>query len=146
VLDQLVLLIPFAHAGATWFMVGLIWFVQVVHYPLMGKVPASGLPEYSAGHQRRTTWIVAPAMIAEAGCTIALALFPQGHSADSPVRWVGLGLLVVVWASTFTIQVPLHARLSTGFDENVWRRLVNTNWVRTIAWTGRGVIALLMLR
>ncbi len=145
-LDQLVPLIALAHAGATWFMVGLIWFVQLVHYPLMGKVPASGFSEYSAEHQRRTTWIVAPAMFAEAGCTIVLALFPHGHGADSPVRWVGLGLLVLAWASTFTTQVPLHARLSTGFDKKVWRRLVNTNWVRTVAWTGRGVVALLMLR
>jgi len=146
VFDQLVPLIPFAHAGMTWFMVGLIWFVQIVHYPLMGKVSASGFPEYSAGHQRRTTWIVAPAMIAEAGCAIVLAWFPQGYSADSPVQWVGLGLLVLVWTSTFAIQVPLHSRLSTDFDENVWRRLVNTNWVRTIGWTGRGITALLMLR
>ena len=144
--DQLVSLVPLAHAGATWFMVGLIWFVQIVHYPLMSKVPASGFSEYSAGHQRRTTWIVAPAMLAEAGCTIALAFFPQGRGADSPVRWVGLGLLVLVWASTFAVQVPLHTRLSTGFDENVWRRLVYTNWVRTVAWTARGIIALFMLR
>lgn len=25
------------HAAATWFMVGLIWFVQVVHYELPPK-------------------------------------------------------------------------------------------------------------
>jgi len=127
-------------------MVGLIWFVQIVHYPLMGKVHASGFSEYSAGHQRRTTWIVAPAMIAEAACAIVLALFPQGHGAYSPVRWVGLGLLAFAWASTFFVQVPLHARLSTGFHENVWRRLVHTNWIRTVTWTGRGIIALLMVR
>ncbi len=145
-LDQLVPLLPLAHAGATWFMVGLIWFVQIVHYPLMGKVTSSGFSEYSAGHQRKTTWIVAPAMLAEAACTIALALFPQGHGAGSPVRWVGLGLLALVWASTFGVQMPLHARLSSGFNERVWRRLVLTNWVRTVAWTGRGIIAILMLR
>jgi len=146
VLDQLGPLIPVLHAGATWFMVGLIWFVQIVHYPLLGNVPAGCFAEYSAGHQRRTTRIVAPAMFVEAGCTLVLALFPQGQDADSPVRWVGLGLLVLVWVSTFTIQVPLHARLSTGFDANVWRRLVFTNWVRTAAWTARGIVALLMLR
>ncbi len=139
-------LVPFAHAGATWFMVGLIWFVQIVHYPLMGKVPASGFVAYSEGHQRRTTWVVGPTMIVEAGCAIVLAFLPQAHAADSPVRWVGLGLLVLIWTSTFAVQVPLHARLSSGFDERVWRRLVHTNWVRTIAWTGRGMIALLLLR
>ena len=26
------------HAAATWFMVGLIWFVQIVHYPMFANV------------------------------------------------------------------------------------------------------------
>ena len=40
---QLTVPIPMAHAGATWFMTGLISFVQIVHYPLMGSVIADAL-------------------------------------------------------------------------------------------------------
>ena len=52
------------HAGATLYMTGLIWFVQVVHYPLMARVGEDGFAEYEKHHQRLTTWVVAPPMAA----------------------------------------------------------------------------------
>lgn len=143
--DQLTALIPMAHAGSTWFMVGLIWFVQIVHYPLMGEVPTSTFPAYTKAHQRRTTWVVGPVMLLEGGSALLLVWSPHVAFAGTPMRWSGLALLVFIWISTFAVQVPLHERLASGFDRAIWRRLVITNWVRTIAWTVRGIIALLLL-
>ncbi|GMV25548.1 MAG: hypothetical protein AMXMBFR58_15790 [Phycisphaerae bacterium] len=144
-LDQLTALLPWAHAGSTWFMVGLIWFVQIVHYPLMGSVPPEASPAYAGAHQRRTTWVVGPVMLLEAGTAMLLVLTPHTEAIGLPWAWIGLALLALCWASTFMVQVPLHARLALGFDPNSWRRLVATNWLRTIAWSGRGIIALVML-
>jgi hypothetical protein len=44
------------------------------------------------------------------------------------------------------LQVPLHQKLSSGFDAAVHRRLVATNWWRTVGWTLRGVCLLLVMR
>lgn len=143
--DQLMTVIPMAHAGATWFMVGLIWFVQVVHYPLMGAVPTSVFSEYAAAHQRRTTWVVGPMMLLEAGSALLLVVVPHGQVAGAATSWTGLGTLAFIWVSTFAVQVPLHAKLAMGFDKVVWQRLVTTNWLRTVGWTVRGIIALLLL-
>jgi len=55
-----------AHAAATLVMVGVIWFVQVVHYPLMARVSASQFAAYEHEHQNRTTFVVAPTMLIEA--------------------------------------------------------------------------------
>lgn len=141
-LDQLNTLTPVIHSGATWFMIGLIWFVQIVHYPLMGAVPADACPAYARAHQRRTTWIVGPVMLLEAGSAVLLLWLPHGEFAGTPLRWGGLALLAVIWVSTFAVQVPLHAKLATSFDRAVWRRLVVSNWLRTAAWSVRGIIAL----
>jgi hypothetical protein len=51
----------------------------------------------------------------------------------------------VIWASTALWQVPAHRRLEHGFDPRVHGRLVSTNWVRTAAWSARGVVALALL-
>ncbi len=48
------------HALATWTLVGLIWFVQMVHYPLFSLVTGETSPRYAAEHQRRTSWVVVP--------------------------------------------------------------------------------------
>jgi len=144
--DVLINLAPLVHAGATWFMVGLIWFVQVVHYPLMGAIPPHGFSGYAVAHQRRTTWVVGPAMLLEGGTALALGVTPHESFEGQVLGWVGAGLLTLIWASTFAVQVPLHARLAMGFDRTVWRRLVATNWLRTIAWTARGMIALWLLK
>jgi hypothetical protein len=132
--------IALVHAASTWFMVGLIWFVQVVHYPLTGTLAAERLPAYARQHQRLTTFIVAPAMLMEAATGIALAVLLGGALA-----WIGLALLVIIWISTYALQVPCHRRLADAHDASVCRRLVRTNWIRTVAWTLRGLIALAML-
>ena len=87
-------LIASAHAGTTLFMTGLIWFVQVVHYPLLRRLPASEVAPYAQEHARRTGWVVGPVMLAELG--LALALAARGGT----LAWIGLALLGMAWAST----------------------------------------------
>ena len=133
-----------AHAAATVAMAGVIWFVQVVHYPLFGQVAPERFVDFESAHRRRTTWVVAPLMLAELATAVALAARPpRGGPPWAP--WVGLGLLAVVWLSTFAVQVPLHEKLNHGFDAGVHRRLVRTNWLRTAAWTIRAALAMDML-
>lgn len=38
------------HAAATLWMTGLIWFVQVVHYPLFALVGSTGFAAYESAH------------------------------------------------------------------------------------------------
>lgn len=129
------------HMAATGVMIGIIWFVQVVHYPLMALVGRDGYPAYQAAHQRRTTWVVALPMLVELATGVWLALRPPPFFSAS-AAWTGLGLLAVVWLSTFFLQVPAHGRLERGFDPDAHRRLVWGNWVRTVAWTLRGILVL----
>jgi hypothetical protein len=42
------------HVGATLFMVGVIWFVQVVHYPLFSRVGLEKFSLYSEAHSYET--------------------------------------------------------------------------------------------
>ena len=135
---------PLAHAAATVAMAGVIWFVQVVHYPLFPWVAPDRFPEFESAHRRRTTWVVAPLMLAELATAITLALrAPAGVPPWAPRA--GLVLLALVWLSTFFLQVPLHEKLNQCFDAAVCRRLVRSNWLRTAAWTARAALALGML-
>jgi len=52
-----------------------------------------------------------------------------------PVFSAGLWLTGVVFASTALLSVPAHQRLAGGLDRAIHRRLVLTNWVRTLAWS-----------
>lgn len=132
------------HAAATLYMAGLIWFVQRVHYPLMAKVGEAGYRGYQQQHERRTAWVVAPAMFVELGCAIALVVATPDH-VQPWLANLGLALVVALWLSTAFLQVPCHKKLGQGFDPTTHRRLVNTNWLRTALWSARGAIALAML-
>ena len=43
---------------STWYMVGLIWLVQCVHYPLFAKVSAENYVQYQQLHERYITPVV----------------------------------------------------------------------------------------
>lgn len=133
-----------AHAASTVFLAGLIWFVQVVHYPLFARVDAAAFPDYARAHASLTTRLVAPAMLVELATAILLAARPPAGS-PSWAPGAGLALLAVIWLSTAFLQVPRHRELAAGFDGSAARRLVSTNWIRTAAWSARAALALLLL-
>lgn len=128
------------HTLATLTLTGLIWFVQVVHYPLFRQFGRDGFASLMAAHQRRTTFLVAPLMSVEAIAAIMLVARPIPGLILPAVT--GLLLLMIVWGSTALLQVPAHRRLLGGYDRHTIDRLVDLNWVRTAAWTARAVVAL----
>lgn len=130
-----------AQLGSTLFMVGLIWFVQIVHYPLFAQVGRSEFSHYEQLHQRYTTWVVAPVMCVELVTAIGLVLLtPPGISRTA--AWVGLAILALIWLSTAALQVPSHNALATDFSPLHHSRLVTSNWIRTVGWSLRGLVVL----
>ncbi len=131
------------HLATTFAMVGIIWFVQIVHYPLFTHVGIKGFPAYSRVHSRLTSLVVGPPMLAEAATAVALVLWtPPG--VPSSLAVAGLALLAVVWFSTALLQSPRHRELGGGFDPASHRSLISSNWLRTVCWSARGVIVLWM--
>lgn len=128
----------------TWAMTAIIWFVQLVQYPSFAKVGADAFAKFHALHSTRMTLIVAPVTIAEAVSAVALIWQPTLGTERWEV-WTALGLLLTIWASTFLLQGPMHARLGSGFDAEAWRFLVHGNWVRTIAWSLRAALVTVWL-
>ena len=137
-------LLTLVHAIPTLLMVGVIWVVQLVHYPLFAFADEADFVAFEAAHRMRIIVVVMPLMLAEVVTAILLVL--QAESATQRVlAWTGASLLLAVWLCTFLLQVPLHRRLSRGWDAEAARRLVSTNWLRTALWTLRGVVATVLL-
>ena len=129
------------HAITTWVLCGLIWTIQVVHYPLFEDVGPEHFRGFHGRHMRLITWIVAPLMFLEVGSAGLLLFWGE-------LSWLfllSLLALAVVWLSTAIYQVPMHDQLVRGYHAGLIRRLVLTNWWRTLAWTTRGLCLTAML-
>ena len=122
--------------SVTLYMIGVIWMVQLVHYPLMASVGPDVFVRYQARHVRMMTFVVGPAMLVEVITMVLILASSVGIQFWLSV--VGFALIGVIWLSTAFLQVPCHAKLEKGFDPETHRFLVQSNWIRTIAWTLRG--------
>lgn len=133
-----------AHAAVALPLVGVIWFVQVVHYPLFALAGTDGWQRFHDEHSRRTTWVVAGPMLLQLATAAVLVLAPpDGLGRALPLA--GLVLTLAVFAHTFGVAVPLHRRLGAGPDRAAMDRLVRANALRTALWTAHGVVVLAML-
>lgn len=124
---------------------GEIWFVQIVVYPLFGKV---GEGEYVAYHKFYSSRIPLPVILPGfASFLLPVALLFVGP--DSVPLWMYLanaacGLVGLV--VTVALEIPRHARLEKGGKQGaVIRELVLYNWPRTLSITGSALLTLAML-
>lgn len=124
---------------SVWTMFGIIWLIQLVHYPLMHWGDSKSFGAMSRFNQERTSWVVGGPMLIEAGCAVGL-LVSDGALRHSAWYWVTIALLLLIWISTASYLVPLHRRLLRGFDVELIDGLVRRNWIRTAAWSLRAVI------
>jgi hypothetical protein len=125
-------------------MFGVIWIVQLVHYPLMRFVSGEQFARFETAHRVRISWVVGPLMLIEAVCVLAfLVAPPDGMPGWLP--WAGAGAEAVAIGTTALVSAPLHERLNAHFDAATLDRLIATNWIRTVAWTARAGLAIAML-
>ena len=133
-----------ASTVATWGMVGVIWLVQLLQYPMLDRYCALEPVVAAEEHQRRISWVVGPFMAVE-GVTALVLLVDRPATMGVVSAWAAAALLGVALASTVLVQVPLHGRLARGHDPEATARLFTTNWIRTAAWTARGVLLAVVL-
>jgi len=112
-------------------LVVLIWIIQLVVYPSFNYYGREQLLEWHEKYTTRITFVVMPLMLGQlvvAG--IQLWISPSWYTIGS------MGIIVLLWLSTFLQFVPLHGRISDGdFTEATLVELVRKNWVRTFLWT-----------
>ncbi|MCC6137729.1 MAG: hypothetical protein IT287_03800 [Bdellovibrionaceae bacterium] len=120
-------------------MTGLIWLVQLVHYPAFAQIGDKDFLSFHMQHSQRITYIVGPTMLIEL-VTAVLLLLPKS---ESKFFWFNLTGVVLIWMSTALLSIPLHNTLATGKDLLIINKLVLTNWPRTILWSVR-LCALIM--
>ena len=129
---------------ATWIMVGVIWIVQLVHYPLLALVGTDRSVEVAVRHQRAISFVVGPPMAVE-GVTSLVLLVNRPDSVPLWMPWAGSASLGIALLCTVLLSVPRHARMAAAPDATVGAELVRTNWPRTIAWSTHGAVCLAML-
>jgi hypothetical protein len=135
-----------AQAIASGAMCGVIWFVQVVHYPLFARADGPASADYAHENQSRTGRVVIPFMLIEGLSAAAIAWRPP-PGVPRTLAIAGAVIVAVLWLSTALVQMPLHARLAgDGHSPAVVTSLVRSNWLRTALWSARAAISVWMLR
>ena len=123
----------FLNVISAFFLTGVIWTIQIVHYPSFHYIDKLSFVNFHQFHERRISIIVMPLMILELISSVAL-FFNDMSNHTFLLNLIVVGL---IWCSTFFIQVPIHNILSQKKDNTMIEKLVNTNWIRTFLWSMR---------
>ena len=124
------------HVYASLFMLGLIWFIQLVHYPSFFYVDKNNFSEFEKFHASNISIIVMPVMILE----LLTGLYIGGRAYFELPYLINIILIACIWASTFFLSVPAHNILSKQWSEAAAKKLVSTNWIRTVLWTLKALL------
>lgn len=125
------------------FMVGVIWLIQLVHYPSFQFIQHDKFFSFNCFHQKMMTYLVAPIMVLELLAGVAL-LFAQTLSSFTLLNMVSI---VFLWGMTFLVSVPLHTKLlNYAYNLAVIKQLIRTNWPRTIIWSLRAIGLIVVMK
>ena len=131
------------HLATSWALFGLIWTIQLSHYPAFRFINEKDFSTFHQYHTSSIVMIVMPLMLLELGM-----VGWQAYQTSWNWIWViPLLLVVAIWASTFFVQIPLHHQLESGKEIKIIDQLVKTNWLRTILWSLKAIwISFLFLK
>lgn len=125
-------------------MVGLIWTVQVVHYPLFENVGAEAYPDYQSRHIDRIGAVLVVPWGLEGITIVALLVLAKERLLRS-LAFVGAALMGLILLVTMIWAAPVHGELLDGFDPDQHDTLMWSNLIRTLLWTARGGVAMAMV-
>jgi hypothetical protein len=121
-----------------------IWFVQIVVYPLFGKV---GPSEYIPYHRFYTSHIllvvIIPGFLSFLLPIAVFACLPDGVPALLAIANIAMGLVGL--AVTVGLEIPRHGRLERGGkNDKLIAELIRYNWPRTASITVSAALTIAM--
>ena len=122
------------HLIFTSIMTGVIWVIQIVHYPSFHFIEKELYTAFQKFHMNKISIIVIPIMLAELITGMMLFL---DKSSKSPFLIISFVILVLIWLITGVFFSKAHNELIAGYQELVVNQLVVMNWIRTLLWTLR---------
>ena len=122
------------HTIATSVMVGVIWIIQLVHYPSFHFIELNKYTTFQRFHMSRISYVVIPAMLTE---LFTLILIIISMDQVDPIILASALFLIVIWLMTAVFFSGVHQKLTLGYDQVVVEKLVKLNWGRTLLWTLR---------
>ena len=123
------------HFLSTSLMVGIIWVIQLLHYPAFNFIKESDYVEFQHFHMQRISFIVVPVMILELFSASMLVYYVRSN-----LLILCLIILLFIWLITFVFFTKLHQSLLDGYDKKIIDKLVKINWSRTVLWSLRLII------
>ena len=118
-------------------MVGVIWIIQLVHYPSFHFIERNQYTTFQRFHMSRISYVVIPAMVTE---LFTLILIIISIDQVNLIILASALLLIVIWLMTAVFFSGVHQKLTLGYDQAVVEKLVKLNWGRTLLWTLRLLI------
>lgn len=107
----------------------LICLVQGIIYPSFDYLEKANFKTWHFRYTRLIGFIVVPLILLQVGVELC-------HALVTDPRWWRALLIGLVLITTFSLSVPCHKKLqSMGKSVVIIRKLVLTNWIRTLVWT-----------
>ena len=122
------------------FMLGLILVTQIVSYPLFLKVEVSNFSIFHDDYVNRISFIAVPVMLGELFISALVYFYFNTY-----LGFIILLSTILIFISTFIIQVPLHNKLKLANNRKHIIKLVNTNWIRTFLWLVKSIFSILII-
>ena len=131
------------HLVSTSFMVGVIWIVQLVHYPTFLFIDEQKSYDFQKFHMSRISYIVMPAMTTELFSGIYIYIY-SNMAIESNLFLLALTILIINWIITALVFVKMHNKLLINYKIEIISLLVKWNWLRTLLWSVRLILLLRM--
>lgn len=120
-------------------MTGVIWLIQLLVYPNFKRIGEIDFQSLHQFHLKQIPWVVGPVMTLELVSGVWIFVI-----ANQTIFFWNLVSVAALWIWTAFINVPSHTQLRFRSEASK-RSLVGRNWPRTLLWTARSILLMLMM-
>ena len=132
------------HFISTSIMVGVIWIIQLVHYPTFLFIDKQKYFNFQKFHMSKVSYIVMPAMTVELFSGIYILLYSE-NLIENNLFLLAFSFLVLNWVITGLVFVKIHNSLLIEYNMQTILLLVKLNWIRTTLWSLRLIFLTVIL-
>ena len=137
-------LLLIGHCAITFAMTGIIWFVHLIHYPIIQRMEQQETALLANLHWDKTLRLAIILLSLELASGCMLLVYPP-FGVEIYQIILGLVLMGAIWLTTWGVCVPQHCQLKKSGSPEAASVLMKANEIRSILWTLRSLVVLSML-